>query len=376
MRSIESGKKGGGGVLPVVLVLLLLGSVLVSYLVTKSVQDTNANVASAPLEGSSTTAAATTTASTAGTTTTTIPVTTATEVADPLLVAFIADQDSDRDAQAVLELIRDEGADMVLHQGDFDYDDDPNAWDQLITDVLGSDFPYFASIGNHDEEEWSGYQAKLLARLARVPEATCTGDYGVNSACTFNGLFFILSGVDALGSNHDTYIRDELAQTDSVWRICSWHKNMEAMQIGGKDDDTGWGVYEECRIGGAIIVTGHEHSYSRTKTLISIQNQTIDPAWPLPDEVRIAPGSTFVVVSGLGGTSIRHQKRCLPATPPFGCNGEWASIYSSNQGANFGALFCSFNFNGQPDQAKCYFRDIDGNTPDQFNITSFHTPPP
>ncbi len=126
----------------------------------------------------------------------------------------------------------------------------------------------------------------------------------------------------------------------------------------------------------AIIVTGHEHSYQRTKTLISIQNQTIDPAWPLPDEVRVAPGSTFVVVSGLGGRNIRDQLRCLPATPPYGCNGEWASIYSDNQGANFGALFCSFNFNGQPDQAHCYFRDIDGNTPDQFNITSFHTPPP
>ena len=291
-------------------------------------------------------------------------------------VAFIADQDSDSEAQAVLELIRDEGADMVLHQGDFDYDDDPDAWDQLITEVLGSDFPYFASVGNHDEDAWSGYQAKLLARLARVPEATCTGDYGVNSACSFNGLFFILSGVDLLGSDHDTYIRDELAQTDAVWRICSWHKNMEGMQIGGKDDATGWGVYEECRIGGAIIVTGHEHSYQRTKTLISIQNQTVDPAWPLPGEVRVAPGSTFVIVSGLGGKNIRNQERCLPATPPYGCNGEWASIYSDDQAANFGALFCSFNFNGQPNQAHCYFRDIDGNTPDRFNITTFHTPPP
>ncbi len=308
----------------------------------------------------------------------TVPSTAAT-VPPNFTVAFIGDQGSGSDARAVLELIRNEGADMVMHQGDFDYDDDPNAWDQLITDVLGSDFPYFASIGNHDDDAWSGpngYQAKLLARLARIPEATCTGDYGVNSACTFNGLFFILSGVDELGSNHDTYIRDELAQTDSVWRICSWHKNMSAMQIGEKDDATGWGVYEECRIGGAIIATANEHSYERTKTLISMQNQTIDPAWPLPDEVRIAPGSTFAFVSGLGGRNIRNQERCLPATPPYGCNGEWASIYTSDQAANFGALFCSFNFNGQPDQAQCYFRDIDGKTPDQFNITTFHTPPP
>ena len=311
---------------------------------------------------------------------TTVPPTAATVPPTNFTVAFIGDQGSGSDAQAVLELIRTEGADMVMHQGDFDYDDDPNAWDQLITDVLGSDFPYFASIGNHEEEDvWSGpngYQEKLLARLARIPEATCTGDYGVNSACTFNGLFFILSGVDELGSNHETYIRDELAQTDSLWRICSWHKNMSAMQIGGKDDATGWGVYEACREGGAIIATAHEHSYERTKTLISMQNQTIDPNWPQPDEVRVAPGSTFAFVSGLGGRSIRNQERCLPATLPYGCNGEWASIYTSNQGANYGALFCSFSFNGQPDQAQCYFRDIDGNTPDLFNITTFHTPPP
>jgi hypothetical protein len=294
-------------------------------------------------------------------------------------VAFIGDQDSGADPLAVLELIRDEGADMVMHQGDFDYNDNPTAWDQLITSVLGADFPYFASIGNHDDTAWSGsngYQAKLTARLARVPDATCTGDYGVNSACTYQGLFFILSGAGEMGSNHEAYITAQLAQTDYLWRVCSWHRNMTAMQIGEKGDDTGWGVYEACRNGGAMIVTGHEHSYSRTKTLVSMQNQTIDPAWPLPGDVRIAPGSTFAVVSGLGGRNIRDQLRCLPATPPYGCNGEWASIYSSTQGADFGALFCAFNANGQPNQAQCYFKDIAGNTPDLFTITSFNTPPP
>ena len=291
-------------------------------------------------------------------------------------VAFIGDQGSGSDARAVLELIRNEGADMVLHQGDFDYNSNPTAWDQLITDVLGADFPYFGSIGNHDTGAWSGYQQKLSERLSRIPEASCSGDLGVNSSCTFNGLFFILSGVGTRGSGHATYIRNELAQTDSMWRICSWHKNMRAMQIGGKGDETGWPVYEECRIGGAIIATGHEHSYERTKTLTSMQNQTIDPAWPQPDDVRVAPGSTFAFVSGLGGRSIRNQDRCTPTSPPYGCNGEWASIYASDQGANFGALFCSFNVNGRADQAFCYFRDIDGNIPDQFTVTTFVSPVP
>jgi len=61
----------------------------------------------------------------------------------------------------------------------------------------------------------------------------------------------------------------------------------------------------------------------------------------------------------------------LPTTFPYGCNGLWASIYTSDQGANYGALFCSFNVGGQANKAQCYFKDISGNIPDQFEITSF-----
>ncbi len=98
------------------------------------------------------------------------------------------------------------------------------------------------------------------------------------------------------------------------------------MQIGGKGSSTGWEVYEECKMGGAIIATGHEHSYSRTKTLTSTESQIVDPDWPQVGEVRVAEGATFVFVSGLGGGSIRDQERCLPDAFPYGCNGEWASI--------------------------------------------------
>ena len=42
-----------------------------------------------------------------------------------LRVAFIGDQGLGPNAIAVLELIKDEGAQMVLHQGDFEYKDDP-----------------------------------------------------------------------------------------------------------------------------------------------------------------------------------------------------------------------------------------------------------
>ncbi len=295
-------------------------------------------------------------------------------------VAFIADQGSGSTATAVLNVILNEGADMVMHQGDFDYSDDPDAWDAKITSVLGPDFPYFASVGNHDDGSavWPAYQQKLTDRLALIDGAVCTfgsGGIGVKQSCTYNGLFFVLSGVGTLESNHATYIQNEMANDNSIWRICSWHKNMNAMQLGTKGDSTGWEVYEECRAAGAIIATGHEHTYSRTRTLSSVQNQIVDPAWPDTNNVRVGEGSTFVFVAGLGGAGMRDQNRCLPFTFPYGCNGEWASIYTTDQNSKHGALFCSFNVGGQANKAHCYFKDIDGNIPDQFDVTSFNSVP-
>ncbi len=289
-------------------------------------------------------------------------------------VAIIGDQGLGTNAVAVLNLIKNESVQMVLHQGDFEYTNNPTAWDNQISNILGADFPYFASIGNHDVKTWSGpegYQQKLYQRLNKTPGANCTGDLGVKATCTYQGLFVILSGAGTMGSGHDTYIKNELANDSHVWRICSWHKNMNQMQVGTKGNDTGWAVYETCQEEGAIILTGHEHSYERTKTLINVSNQTVDPTWSDPFNVRVAQNATFVVVSGLGGKSIRSQSRCLPKTPPYGCKGEWASIYTSSQNAQYGALFCTFNVDGQPHKAQCYFKSINGSIPDNFTITSF-----
>ena len=292
-------------------------------------------------------------------------------------VAFIGDQGHLPSSFAVLELIKDEDAEMVLHQGDLDYDDDPDKWDRMITNVLGDDFPYFATVGEHDIKAWNegsiwdGYQDKLYDRLKKNPEITCVGDLGVKSACTYKGLFFILVSPAAKGSGHDSFIENQLNDNNSIWSICSWAKNMNKMQMGNKPDKTGWEVYNACKNGGAIIATGHEHSYHRTKTLIDIENQIVDPQWPKPDNLRVKEGSTFVFVSGLGGYSIRDQDRCLPISYPYGCNHEWASIYTSDQDANFGALFCVFNAGGQSNKAYCYFKNIDGEIVDEFSVTSF-----
>ncbi len=292
-----------------------------------------------------------------------------------LKVAFIGDAGSGGDAIAVLQLIGDEAANMVIHSGDLDYQNNPALFDANVTSVLGADFPYFVSVGNHDDTQWygpGGYQERLQQRLDLNPGAHCTGDLGVNSWCTYQGLFFVLSGIGTLGvdSEAEAFIRSALEADASDWRICSWHKNQSEMQVGGKGSSVGWVAYETCLEQGAIIATGHEHSYSRTRTLTSTQFQRVDPAWPDPGILSVRPGATFAFVSGLGGKSIREQLRCLPTTYPYGCSGEWASIYTSSQAAQSGALFIEFYVDGNPRKARGYFKNVSGQVIDQFTVWS------
>ena len=79
-------------------------------------------------------------------------------------------------------------------------------------------------------------------------------------------------------------------------------------------------------------------------------------------------GRTFAFVSGMGGRSVRNQERCFPPEPPYGCP-EWASIYTSDQGATFGAMFGVFNYEGDPARARFYFKDVQGNVADDFFVT-------
>ncbi len=284
-------------------------------------------------------------------------------------IAFIGDQGLRDRSKAVLNLIKSEGADAVVHSGDFDYQDNPAAWDVQISDILGPDFPYFAAIGNHDKNEFrgsGGYQGFMEARMNRLG-ITWDGDLGVRSSFRYNGIFFVLTGSDVLGSDHAEYIRDKLAEDSSIWSISSWHKNMRKMQVGGKRDEVGWAVYEESRKGGAIIATAHEHSYSRTHLLSDIENQTVASTsetliltkdFP---ETQEDEGKTFVFVSGLGGMRIRDQERI---------GDWWASIYTSTQGAEHGVLFGDFNYNGAEDLARFYFKNIGGEIIDSFFVKS------
>jgi hypothetical protein len=297
-------------------------------------------------------------------------------------VAFIGDTGFGAEYQSVLQLIKSENANMVMHQGDTDYEacegggKTPDQFFAMIQDTLGADFPYFMSVGNHDVEcdGWgrkNGYADHLSGKLCSLGVTPDDPDLKDQKyAITYHGLRLVFVGENGNLNEFTSFVDQQLTGDPHIWKICSWHKNQMQMQIGGKPSEMSWPLYEACLRQGAIIATAHEHSYERTKTLTSTEMQVVDPTCSAPDQLCVGPGRTFVFVSGLGGNSIRIQRRCLPTTYPYGCNGEWASIYTTQQNAQFGALFIEFNVDGDPRKARGYFKDIAGNTPDQFTVTA------
>lgn len=288
------------------------------------------------------------------------------------MVAFIGDTSYGDNFERVLQMIRDEGADLVLHQGDLGYNEGdgeaPQEWLDVIASVLdsGGIFPYFFSIGNHDVHHWEdagGYRDILEDRFAAfaIDYVGLPQDLGARTNFVYNGLsiVFVAPGIDAdfiSADNYPVFLDEQLGQSNSLWKICSWHKNMRAMQAGGKGDETGWEVYETCREHGAIIATAHEHSYSRTHVLSDMSAQVIaDTTSPYT----LRPGQTFAFVSGLGGASIRDQEIFASY---------FASVYTSDQDANYGALFIEFNVDSDPRKARGYFKNIDGEIVDTFEL--------
>jgi len=292
-----------------------------------------------------------------------------TESSEEIRIAFLGDQGGSNFISndiAVLNLVKDENVDLVLHQGDLGFEhDDPDEWDKRISDILGTDFLYLVSEGHHDQPSWSKYQEKLYDRVEKNSDVNCNGDLGVKSSCSYKDMFFILiaPGKFTVDSDYSLFVETELNNNDSFWRICSMHNELVSMESEAKINETGNESFESCRKGGAIIATGHQHLYSRTGNIIEFSNsedQKIDPEWNDPNKLQVTTGSTFTFISGTSGSPIIDQ-----------VYDKWPVNYSANQNATYGALFCIFNAGGEPNKAYCYFKNIDHQIIDEFTITSY-----
>lgn len=275
-------------------------------------------------------------------------------------VAFLGDQGLGPASEAVLRLVKDEGAHLLVHLGDFDYQGNPPAWEDQTNRVLGPDFPQIALVGNHDVFHWggeNGYGRYVRSRLEKMG-VTVLGEAGVQCSFKYRGVFFILTAPGLMGGGHADFIRRQLESDTSIWRISAWHVNQARMQAGYKGDEAGWGVYEESRLGGAIIATAHEHSYSRTHLLSSMIGQSVASR---EGPLRLRKGRTFAFVSGLGGAEIR---------PQAAAGNWWASVYTASQGALHGAMFATFHVDGDPRKAAFYFKNVQGAVIDSFEVFS------
>ena len=314
-------------------------------------------------------------------------------------IAFIGDSGKSDGFQKTLSLIDRENVDLVLHLGDLAYSEfdrhSPRKWDAMIDSTLGPSFPYIFVIGNHDRWHWGGskgFRSILKRRINNLPNGACSAKdndedhLGIKSYCKLPGILMLLSGIGTKEDDHETYMEEVLARNQSTpWKICAWHKNQRDMQVGTKRDEVGWDAYQICARHGAMIMTGHEHSYSRTRTLTQIghrdQHHGVTGSYK---SLQVGPERTFVVVSGLGGKSARPYNCRLHDQDTW-----WASIYSANYILNngktieekqcdsvaeslkeprTGVLFIEFNYNGNAKLAKGRFVSSEGDVFDEFWI--------
>jgi len=297
-----------------------------------------------------------------------------------LRLALVGDEGIGSRAQAVLELVRSESADAFVVLGDFDYEDKPQQWRDML-DALGPNFPWFAVVGNHDVHSWPVYEALVASKQGSIKDAQCHGKPGRQTSCLFRDAQLILSEIGTMGNpaENEEFIRRELALSHAKWKLCLWHKNQHDMQTGAKADEVGWGAYRACEAAGAIIVTGHEHAYARTKTLKALGDRLSGyGAEGTANQLEVGPGKTFVTVSGLGGMSTRPFVLNHAEDTWWGAyltadresvNGE---VRLANNSNTVGAFFLDLGIEGDESRGRGRFITAKGRVFDDFAIRFFN----
>ena len=295
-------------------------------------------------------------------------------------------------ARDVIAAAKDNGAELIIHGGDLDYESAPRMWRLFVDETIrGQGMDFLAAKGNHDVDGWdgvsglwsdsrNGYAAQLRPTIP-YSKGNCYGKYGEDFACDYGGVTFVISsvGVDAAGESANTekyeFLDRALRESNNRWKVCVWHMNQGDMQVSYKGDSTGWGSFEICRKHGAFIVNGHAHTYSRSKEMARFGTKK----WShTTKDLRVADavlrgeqdsnvvklrkgeerGSTAVAVVGFGGHRNEEQLKRAP---------HWAKVYSSKclsddpvcetaeEDKKYGALMCDFNdFSGKNAKTECW----------------------
>ncbi len=298
---------------------------------------------------------------------------------------------------------------LLQKSGDFDYlslgQDSPSRINarrtypsdflSVIDGFLAPSHPVFAVLGNHEVmsgmafearegfEEEQTYAQLLLKRMKRLhQEEKCKGHFGGDTVCSIGGetsshgvsqpsalLFASNVAVTDFGNEAQRQVQRQ-SHADSArsafqhyglhsrWRICQWHVNAEMLTTGAvprsSADNPGTAIYDECLQAGAIVTTGHDHSYARSKSLRrvwphgAVESLSGPPFYYPPSSSRLelivlSERSGLVFVNGLGGHDMRG-----PYAEKEKAN-HWAKLVNAGVGGHKGsspwdaaALVCEF----------------------------------
>lgn len=289
-------------------------------------------------------------------------------------VAFFGDTGAQQGQIDVLRLVQRENVDLVVIEGDFNYDlPRLDTWKNNIDTILGANFPILFIQGNHELSDGNNWNNYIGFINQHAPSGMSGYNNNANYQVNVGGINFI--GVDERPGGNIGFLNGALNASSSqyIWNICNWHRTNNSLTIGNnRSGDIRLENYQACLNAGAMIINAHEHSYHRTKTLVDVNSRQVDPTCSGANEICLAPGKTYVSVVGLGGKENLHdQGKCRTTSCP-----EWANIYTFRQGAKFGALFINFNVGGAANQAYAQFKNIDNQVIDEYSITSGVTPTP
>ena len=98
-------------------------------------------------------------------------------------------------ARGVINGLKDNGAELIVHAGDLDYESAPKMWRHFVDETIrnqGMDF--VASKGNHDHDGWDGVKwlwsgsDGYRAQLDPIKPYGCEGTYGEDMVCNYKGI--------------------------------------------------------------------------------------------------------------------------------------------------------------------------------------------
>lgn len=239
-----------------------------------------------------------------------------------------------------------------------------------VEEIFGKDFPYFATLGDHDLYEAYSYKQFFDRRLALQPNVHCRGKWGVAQVCTYQGIVLLMMGISFKRANYAKFIEKELDRhKEWPWKVCVWHRTSMLFQPGHKQDDMNPIYYDLCRRHGAFIISGHEHEYARTHTMTTFltPNKNSVLSDPQGSLVHVGKGTSFAVVTGMGGEDSRKWNPNRIREPWWAAVASAQNLKAAHQ--DIGALICEFHVNGDLRQADCQFRNTQI-TMDQFKALS------